>query len=336
MKSVKDAVKRKRMVALGPTTPTRQDHQQQRAVGSLVALTQKFVQLMKQNNGRIDLKLATQLLDVQKRRIYDITNVLEGVGLIEKTRHSSTVRWRGALSTSTSRESLRASHMRARHLKALEADVDLQLSYARRNLKYVKEDSVNNSYAYVTRDDLLSVYGDNVVLVIPCHDEEVKIEPKRKSLFVSLDNGGKIDVRLVTRQGTCLATPKPPKSTTTSTMSSIPARIETPSPSSSNCSQVSTSTNKATNLANLVTDEHTYFCNPDHKKEQNELENQLAARIIFKNSLANHSKRRFYPDDPNLENAPLVQINPPRDDYNFVLTPDEGVCELFDIQCNTY
>ncbi|XP_054745023.1 transcription factor E2F2 [Anastrepha obliqua] len=323
VKAGKDALMSERVVVNGSApTPNRQD-QQQRAVGSLVALTQKFVQLMKQNNGRIDLKEATELLDVQKRRIYDITNVLEGIGLIEKTRHSSTVRWRGALNTSTGRESLRAAHARARHLKALEADVDLQLEYARRNLKYVKQDSVNKSYAYVTRDDLLSTYGENVVLVIPNHDEEVKIEPSRNSLYVSLDNGGKIDVRLVTQQGTCIA-PKPETA-------SLVSRLETPSPSSSNCSQASIS-NKAT----LVTEEHTYFCNPEHKKEQDELENQLAARVIFQNSLAKHSLRRFFPDDPNLENAPLIQLNPPHDIYNFVLTPDEGVCELFDVQCNTY
>ena len=33
----------------------------------------------------VDLNTAAELLNVQKRRIYDITNVLEGIGLIEKT-----------------------------------------------------------------------------------------------------------------------------------------------------------------------------------------------------------------------------------------------------------
>ena len=32
----------------------------------------------------IDLKQAAKALKVQKRRIYDITNVLEGIGLIKK------------------------------------------------------------------------------------------------------------------------------------------------------------------------------------------------------------------------------------------------------------
>ncbi|GMH84083.1 hypothetical protein TL16_g09809, partial [Triparma laevis f. inornata] len=35
-------------------------------------------------NQVLDLNLAAEKLDVQKRRIYDITNVLEGIELIEK------------------------------------------------------------------------------------------------------------------------------------------------------------------------------------------------------------------------------------------------------------
>lgn len=110
-------------ISMDPPTPLKspshsQSHivpSQQRSVGSLVSLTQKFVELMKSNGGSIDLKAvrllkcrvffshnnnitvfvqATKILDVQKRRIYDITNVLEGIGLIDKGRHSALVRWR--------------------------------------------------------------------------------------------------------------------------------------------------------------------------------------------------------------------------------------------------
>jgi hypothetical protein len=40
----------------------------------------------------LDLNVAAVQLQVQKRRIYDITNVLEGVGLIEKNSKNH-VRW---------------------------------------------------------------------------------------------------------------------------------------------------------------------------------------------------------------------------------------------------
>ena len=46
---------------------------------SLGVLTKKFVQLIKASpNNTIDLNDAVKALNVQKRRIYDITNVLEG------------------------------------------------------------------------------------------------------------------------------------------------------------------------------------------------------------------------------------------------------------------
>ncbi len=43
--------------------------------------------------GILDLNFAAKELEVQKRRIYDITNVLEGIGLIEKNSKNN-VRWK--------------------------------------------------------------------------------------------------------------------------------------------------------------------------------------------------------------------------------------------------
>merc|ERR1712183_399953 len=54
---------------------------------SLGLLTTRFVNLLQEaEDGILDLKVAADTLNVrQKRRIYDITNVLEGIGLIEKS-----------------------------------------------------------------------------------------------------------------------------------------------------------------------------------------------------------------------------------------------------------
>ena len=47
---------------------------------SLSVLTKKFVDLIKKSeNNTIDLNETVSQLSVQKRRIYDITNVLEGL-----------------------------------------------------------------------------------------------------------------------------------------------------------------------------------------------------------------------------------------------------------------
>ncbi|EDW36803.1 GL25864 [Drosophila persimilis] len=303
-------------------SPSQSHPVQQRSVGSLVLLTQKFVQLMKSNGGSIDLKEM-----VQKRRIYDITNVLEGIGLIDKGRHCSLVRWRGGgFNNAKDQEEYDVAREGTNNLKKEEEDLDMQLEYAQRNLRYVMQDPTNLSYAYLTRDDLLQIYADDSVFTIPNYDEEVEIQRSDNELRVSLDNGSTIDIRLVTNQG---------KSTTNPNDADgffDYRRLDTPSPSTS--SRSSEDGTGPTSTGNVITDEHTYSCNPDLKEEMKLLENELTAKIIFQNYMTGHSLRRFYPDDPNLENPPLVQLNPPHDDFNFVLKSDEGICELFDVQCS--
>jgi len=62
---------------------------------SLGLLTKKFVALIQgAPEGVLDLNQAAIALGVQKRRIYDITNVLEGIGLIEK-RSKNNIQWKG-------------------------------------------------------------------------------------------------------------------------------------------------------------------------------------------------------------------------------------------------
>ena len=63
---------------------------------SLGLLTAKFVSLLQEaKDGVLDLKAAADTLAVrQKRRIYDITNVLEGIDLIEKKSKNSMERCR--------------------------------------------------------------------------------------------------------------------------------------------------------------------------------------------------------------------------------------------------
>ena len=61
---------------------------------SLGILTKRFVGILKKApNGILDLNKAAEDLGVQKRRIYDITNVLEGIRLIVK-KSKNHIQWR--------------------------------------------------------------------------------------------------------------------------------------------------------------------------------------------------------------------------------------------------
>lgn len=60
---------------------------------SLGLLARRFSTLIQEStDGVIDLNKAADQLGVQKRRIYDITNVLEGIGLIRKDKKNN-IRW---------------------------------------------------------------------------------------------------------------------------------------------------------------------------------------------------------------------------------------------------
>jgi len=70
------------------------DNKLSRYDSSLGLLTKKFVSLIKHaEGGTVDLNQAAEQLSVQKRRIYDITNVLEGIGLIEK-KSKNNIQWK--------------------------------------------------------------------------------------------------------------------------------------------------------------------------------------------------------------------------------------------------
>jgi len=57
-------------------------------------LTKKFIGLLENStDGVVDLNIASEKLDVQKRRIYDITNVLEGIGILEK-KSKNNIQWK--------------------------------------------------------------------------------------------------------------------------------------------------------------------------------------------------------------------------------------------------
>lgn len=60
---------------------------------SLVYLTRKFMDLVRSAPGGIlDLNKVATKLGVRKRRVYDITNVLDGIDLVEK-KSKNHIRW---------------------------------------------------------------------------------------------------------------------------------------------------------------------------------------------------------------------------------------------------
>lgn len=99
-------------------------------------------------------------------------------------------------------------------LKREEAVLDKHCAIMTENVKETRENPSNDFYAYVTRDDFVSVFGDDdVVLTIRNFDKYDNCEDESNSdleLRVSAQ-WKKIDVRLVTNEGEALRTEVAPR-----------------------------------------------------------------------------------------------------------------------------
>uniref|UniRef100_A0A0D9VGR9 E2F/DP family winged-helix DNA-binding domain-containing protein n=1 Tax=Leersia perrieri TaxID=77586 RepID=A0A0D9VGR9_9ORYZ len=110
-----------------------------------------------------------QLLLVQKRRIYDITNVLEGIGLIEKTLKNR-IRWKGLDDSGTEVDNgLSALQAEVENLSLKEQSLDNRISDMREKLQGLTEDENNHRWLYVTEDDIKG---------LPCFQNETLIAIK--------------------------------------------------------------------------------------------------------------------------------------------------------------
>ncbi|XP_072943744.1 transcription factor E2F5 isoform X2 [Epargyreus clarus] len=140
---------------------------------SLGLLTTRFVHLIqKAKDGVLDLKIVLQASDLlavrQKRRIYDITNVLEGIGLIEKKSKNS-IQWKGAgpdCNSSAVGEKVTLLRKQIGRLEEHEKLLDKQMHWIEQSIKNILDDSDSESLSYVTESDVKQCFPNNQVIVL--------------------------------------------------------------------------------------------------------------------------------------------------------------------------
>uniref|UniRef100_A0A452J6Y4 E2F/DP family winged-helix DNA-binding domain-containing protein n=1 Tax=Gopherus agassizii TaxID=38772 RepID=A0A452J6Y4_9SAUR len=192
---------------------------------SLGLLTTKFVSLLQEaKDGVLDLKAAADALAVrQKRRIYDITNVLEGIDLIEKKSKNS-IQWKGVGAGCNTKEvidRLRYLEAEIEDLELKEKELDQQKLWLQQSIKNVMDDSTNNQFSYVTHEDICNCFNGDTLLAIqaPCGTQlEVPIpemgQNGQKKYQISLkSSSGPIHVLLINKDSsspTPVVFPVPP------------------------------------------------------------------------------------------------------------------------------
>ncbi|KAI3464851.1 hypothetical protein Pfo_021514 [Paulownia fortunei] len=126
---------------------------------SLGLLTKKFIKLIQEaKDGTLDLNRTADVLEVQKRRIYDITNVLEGVGLIEKTTKNH-IRWKGFGIFGPKELDDEVSHLKAEveHLSAEDCRLDDRIRDKLESLRELISNQNRQKNLFLTEEDIMSV-----------------------------------------------------------------------------------------------------------------------------------------------------------------------------------
>ncbi|XP_031625794.1 transcription factor E2f1 [Contarinia nasturtii] len=168
---------------------------------SLGLLTKKFVDLLQESpDGSVDLNIASAKLNVQKRRIYDITNVLEGIGILEK-KSKNNIQWKCGKNADGNSSFGFAN-------EAANKQLELELLEQKENhldemIKTIQEEInaqfQNSSNAYITTEDLknIDIFKDHTVIVIKAPPEAKLMLPENKPWEIHLKaDKGEIDVFL--------------------------------------------------------------------------------------------------------------------------------------------
>ncbi|OBS71691.1 hypothetical protein A6R68_13731, partial [Neotoma lepida] len=263
----------------------------------------------------------------QKRRIYDITNVLEGIDLIEKKSKNS-IQWKGVGAGCNTKEvidRLRFLKAEIEDLELKERELDQQKLWLQQSIKNVMEDSINNKYpsdtfSYVTHEDICNCFNGDTLLAIQAPSGtqlEVPIpemgQNGQKKYQINLkSHSGPIHVLLINKESSSskpVVFPVPP-----------PDDLTQPS------SQSSTVTpQKSTMAAQNLPEQQV--------SERSQSFQQTSATEISSGSISGDIIDELMSSDV----FPLLRLSPtPADDYNFNLDDNEGVCDLFDVQILNY
>jgi transcription factor E2F3 len=153
---------------------------------------------MNAKGDEVDLNIAGDTLGVSKRRLYDVTNVLAGIGVIERC-GKARVRWVGAGGTIDEGAQLK-------DLLAQEAEVDRMTTIIDESLMELSRSPDFQTYAWVSEEDVMRLTEDQLTLfalrgppdlTIEVPDED---EPARHRLICTSQTGA-VDLIPINQSG---------------------------------------------------------------------------------------------------------------------------------------
>ncbi|NP_001090608.1 E2F transcription factor 1 L homeolog isoform X1 [Xenopus laevis] len=295
---------------------------------SLHLTTKRFLELLSQSpDGVVDLNWAAQVLNVQKRRIYDITNVLEGINLIAK-KSKNHIQWLGYTSSVEFSSRYQSVSKECQNLEDQEKQLDELIHMCNTQLKLFKEDE-SHDYGYVTCQDLRSIAdpSERMLMVVRYPPEtDMCISDPSEAYQMSLKSTqGPIDVFLCPddSSGVCSPVTSPTKTSQAEPSSIIEAGPLPIQPKE----ELPASVPMLDMGLGLLSDMQEPFLPPETEIP---LDYTLNCLPLSPSDLLHH--RDFMPD---LLPNEFISLSPTSSqEYSFGLQTCEGAAELFNFDCD--
>lgn len=295
---------------------------------SLGLLTKKFIYLLSESkDGVLDLNWAAEVLDVQKRRIYDITNVLEGIQLIAK-KSKNHIQWLGSHAAVGIGGRLEGLTQDLRQLQESERQLDHLIHLCTTQLRLLSEDADSQRLAYVTCQDLRSIAdpAEQMVMVIKAPPEtQLQAVDSSETFQISLKSKqGPIDVFLCPEESAGGISPgKTPSQGTASgeedravdPATTVPPPSSPPSSPAADPSQSLLSLEQEPLLSRMG-------------GLRAPVDEDRLSPLVAADSLLEHVREDF----SGLLPEEFISLSPPHEalDYHFGLEEGEGIRDLFD------
>ncbi|NWI09606.1 E2F1 factor, partial [Crypturellus soui] len=307
--------------ARNPAKGAKSPGEKSRYETSLNLTTKRFLELLSQSpDGVVDLNWAAEVLKVQKRRIYDITNVLEGIQLITK-KSKNNIQWLGSQAAVGPSSQHRVLEKELRDLQAAERQLDDLIQTCTVQLRLLTEDPGNQQYpslrdTYVTCQDLRSIVdpSEQMVMVIKAPPEtQLQVSDPTEAFQVSVKSTqGPIDVFLCPEDSSGVCSP-----------------VKSPFRASAEDSSPVSSQPRASPLLHLAQDVNM----PLLPGEQAALPGKCSADDVSLSPLASMDAllEQSKDDFSGFLTDEFINLSPPQpQDYHFGLEEGEGISELFD------
>lgn len=165
------------------TIPTSDRLSSARSENSLYCLTKKFVKMIRASKDKIiNLTTVAVELGVHKRRVYDITNVLEGLGLLGKWSVNS-AKWIGEniddhIENEDEKENLEYNN--EKHTSNEEINLDKQIVELNTEIYNMSQCKTNLENAFVTFQDLqkLDSLKNKMIFSVKAPSDTIMEAPK--------------------------------------------------------------------------------------------------------------------------------------------------------------